>query len=72
RYWCLRWLQQQGLRNVQASVLRDDLVRLSCAPLVVKVATLPELERGQVVNLEIMGFDELALELDCRYLDTIK
>ncbi|MEO6984148.1 MAG: RNB domain-containing ribonuclease [Paralcaligenes sp.] len=72
RYWCLRWLQQQGLRNVQASVLRDDLVRLSCAPLVVKVATLPELERGQVVSLEIMGFDELALELDCRYLDTIK
>jgi exoribonuclease-2 len=71
RYWCLRWLQQQGLRNVQASVLRDDLVRLSCAPLVIRVATLPELERGQIVNLEIMGFDELALELDCRYLDTV-
>ncbi|TAL84480.1 MAG: RNB domain-containing ribonuclease [Candidimonas sp.] len=71
RYWCLRWLQQQGLHTVQASVLRDDLVRLSCAPLVIRVAALPELERGQIVNLEIMGFDELALELDCRYLDAV-
>lgn len=69
RYWCLRWLQQQGLRQVQAAVLRDDLVRLTCAPFVTRVAGLPELERGQVVALEIMGCDELGLELDCRYLE---
>jgi len=66
RYWCLRWLQQQGLRTVQASVLRDDLVRLDCAPLVIRVPASPQLERGQVVTLDILGFDELALELDCR------
>ena len=71
RYWCLRWLQQQGLRTVQASVLREDLVRLSCAPFVARIPALPELERGQIINLEILGFDELALELDCRYLDTV-
>ncbi len=70
RYWCLRWLQQQGLRTVQASVLRDDLVRLSCAPLVTRIPGLPELERGQVITLDILGFDELALELDCRLRET--
>ncbi len=54
------------MRTVQASVLRDDLVRLDCAPLVIRVPALPQLERGQVVTLDILGFDELALELDCR------
>ncbi|HEY9280291.1 MAG TPA: RNB domain-containing ribonuclease [Eoetvoesiella sp.] len=71
RYWCMRWLQQQGLRTVQASVIRDDLVRLSCAPLVTRINGLPELERGQIITLDILGYDELALELDCRYLETV-
>ncbi|MGB3289495.1 MAG: ribonuclease catalytic domain-containing protein [Burkholderiaceae bacterium] len=66
RYWCMRWLRQQGLHTVQGTVLRDDLVRLDCAPLVTRVPALPELERGQIVTLDILGFDELALELDCR------
>ncbi|PLC50429.1 ribonuclease II [Pollutimonas subterranea] len=70
RYWCLRWLQQQDLRTVQASVLRDDLVRLTCAPLVTRVPGLPELERGQLITLDILGFDELALELECRLRET--
>lgn len=71
RYWCLRWLQQQGLQTVQAAVLRDDLVRLTDAPLVTRVGGLPELERGQLVLLDILGFDELALELDCRLRETL-
>src|SRR5690606_2654316 len=68
RYWCMRWLQQQGITRVVANVLRDDLVRLNNAPLVTRVGGLPELERGTAVELDILGFDELALELDCRYV----
>lgn len=70
RYWCLRWLQQQGLRIVEATVLRDDLVRLDCAPLVTRVPGLPALERGHKVTIEILGYDELALEVECRLRDT--
>jgi len=70
RYWCLRWLQQQELRTVEASVLRDDLVRLDCAPLVTRVAGMPALERGHKVTLDILGYDELALEVECRLRDT--
>lgn len=70
RYWCMRWLQQQGLRTVEATVLREDLVRLDCAPLVTRVAGMPALERGQKVQLDILGFDELALEVECRLRDT--
>lgn len=68
RYWCLRWLQQQGATRIVAHVLRDDLVRFSNAPLVTRVGGLPELERGAAVELDILSYDELALELDCRYV----
>lgn len=71
RYWCLRWLQQHQVSTIEASVLRDDLVRLSGVPLVARVTGMPELERGQMVRLQILGYDELAIELECRYLDTI-
>lgn len=66
RYWCLRWLQQQGIRSAQATVLRENLVRLDCAPLVTRVNGLPEMERGDTLTLDIMGFDELRLDIDCR------
>ncbi|HYG43907.1 MAG TPA: RNB domain-containing ribonuclease, partial [Bordetella sp.] len=68
RYWCLRWLQQQGITHTVAHVLRDDLVRLGNAPLVTRVGGMPELERGTAVELDILGADELGLELDCRYV----
>jgi exoribonuclease II len=71
RYWCLRWLQQQQITECQATVLKEDLVRLNTAPMMLRLPGLPELERGRVVTLEIMGVDELALELDCRYVSTI-
>ena len=71
RYWCMRWLQQQGLKTVNASILRPDLVRLCCVPLVTRINGMPDLERGQVVTIDILGYDEVALELDCRYVDTV-
>lgn len=70
RYWTLRWLQQQDVRSIDAAVLRDDLVRLEGAPLVTRVPGLPELERGHKVTIDILGYDELALELECRLRDT--
>uniref|UniRef100_UPI00333F66CD ribonuclease catalytic domain-containing protein n=1 Tax=Castellaniella defragrans TaxID=75697 RepID=UPI00333F66CD len=66
RYWCIRWLQQQGLREVRACVLRENLVRLTCAPFVTRINGLPEFERGHEVTLDILGYDELALDIDCR------
>jgi len=70
RYWCLRWLKQQALTRVTAHVLRDDLARLACAPLVVRVAGLAGLERGQEIEVELMDMDELSLEVTCRLVAT--
>ena len=72
RYWCLRWLQQQQVTECEATVLKEDLVRLSHAPMIVRLAGLPALDRGQRISLQITGFDELALEMDCRFIASIE
>jgi len=72
RYWSLRWLHQQGISEVEGEFLREDLVRLCCAPLVVSMAGLPELARGQRIRLSILDTDELALTVQCRYLETLE
>jgi len=72
RYWSLRWLRQQGITETTGEFVRDDLVRLCCAPLVVGMAGLPELTRGQRIRLGILDTDELALTLQCRYLETLE
>ncbi|WP_427184114.1 ribonuclease catalytic domain-containing protein [Bordetella bronchialis] len=68
RYWCLRWLAQQGVTRARASVLRDDLVRLNDAPLVTRVGGLPALPRGAQVEIDLLERDELTLEVQCRFV----
>lgn len=71
RYWCLRWLKQQNITECEATVLKEDLVRLSHAPMIVRLAGLPTLDRGQNVLLHITAIDELALEMDCRFIESM-
>jgi Exoribonuclease R len=71
RYWCLRWLRQHGLSAIDATVRRENLVKLDHLPLVQRVPSLPELPPGQRVRLALGGMDELTLELDCRYVETL-
>jgi exoribonuclease-2 len=51
--------------------LKEDLIRLNNAPLVARLAGLPQLGRGQQIELQITGADELALELEARYVSLI-
>lgn len=71
RFWCLRWLQQQQITRCTATVLKEDLIRLNNAPLVARLAGLPQLGRGQQIELHITGADELALELEARYVSLL-
>jgi exoribonuclease-2 len=69
RYWCLRWLLQQGATTAQARVLRETLLRLDEIPLVARVPSVPELPRGAHVVLGIEGIDLLEAELRLRYIE---
>ena len=67
RYWCLRWLIQEGVDTVEAEVLREELVRIDRIPLVFRVPSLPPLAPGKRVELAISDIDLLELTLHCEF-----
>ena len=71
RYWCLRWLRQEALETIDATVRRENLVKLDQLPIVMRVPSLPELMPGSRVRLSVEGIDPLTLDLGCRYLETL-
>ncbi|WP_269531570.1 ribonuclease catalytic domain-containing protein [Chitinimonas sp. BJYL2] len=70
RYWCLRWLEQEGVREIGATVIKENLVRFEGLPLIMRIAGLPELARGTPVKLQTIRTDYLDLDLECRLLET--
>jgi len=71
RYWCLRWLQQESVEQVEAIVLRENLVKLIDIPLVFKVPSLPELPANTRVQLAIGEIDLLDLNVQARFVATV-
>ena len=57
QYWCLRWLQQEQVTETDATVLRENLVRVDRLPLVLRVPSLPELEAGSRVRVSLEAPD---------------
>ena len=70
-YWSLRWLLQEGLREVAALVLRENLVRIEGLPLVTRIASLPDTPPGTRVRLEIQSLDLLERSLGATYRETL-
>jgi exoribonuclease-2 len=72
RYWCLRWLQQYGVSEIDATVRREQLVKLDHLPLMLRVPSLPtDLQPGQRVHLAIEACDLLAPEVSCRFISLL-
>ena len=72
RYWCLRWLQQHGVSEIDATVRREQLVKLDHLPLMLRVPSLPtDLQPGQRVHLAIEACDLLAPEVSCRFISLL-
>jgi exoribonuclease-2 len=67
RYWCLRWLRQEGVSTVTATVIRESLARFDELPLIVRVPSLPALDPGVRVELAVTGLDLLELTLHCEF-----
>ena len=72
RYWCLRWLQQENVKQVEAIVLRENLVRLAGIPLVGRIPSLPELLPSTRVMLEIGEIDLLDLNFGARFISIVE
>jgi exoribonuclease-2 len=70
-YWTLRWLEQENVREIEAVVLRENLVRAEGLPLVLRVASLPALDPGTRVRLEVAQMDFLERTLTALYRETL-
>jgi exoribonuclease-2 len=70
-YWSLRWLVQENLQSVSAVVLRENLVRFEGLPLSTRVASLPALDPGSRVRLELRSIDLLERSVTCVYRETL-
>ncbi|MDR2926013.1 MAG: RNB domain-containing ribonuclease [Azoarcus sp.] len=71
RYWCVRWLRQNNAQVYEATVLRDNLVRLADIPLVIRMPSLPPQLPGSKISLSVVGSDLIDVEVDARYLATL-
>ena len=59
------------MRTIEATIRRDNLVKLDNLPLIQRVNSVPELKPGQRIRLSIESVDYLTLELGCRYVETL-
>ena len=71
RYWTLRHLQQQGITELTASVLKDGLVRADELPLVFRALGCESLPRNSHVKVRITGLDELTLDVHASLVERL-
>jgi len=70
-YWCLRWLEQERIAEIEGAVLRENLVRLDKLPLVLRVPSLPELPPGSRVRLAVEPPDLIERSVNCVWRMTL-
>jgi len=63
RFWTLRYLQQEHIGELTATLVRDNLVRADMLPLVLPVLGAEGLPRGAHVRVRLGEVDEMALEV---------
>ncbi|WP_101046871.1 ribonuclease catalytic domain-containing protein [Macromonas nakdongensis] len=63
RYWTLHYLQQHGLTELTATVIKDGLVRADELPLVLSVLGADGLPRGAQVRVRLGQIDDISLDV---------
>jgi exoribonuclease-2 len=63
RFWILKYVQQQGITEVEATLFKDNLVRADHLPLVLPVAGAQGLPRGARVMVRLGDIDEVSLDI---------
>lgn len=71
RYWCLRWLIQENVSAIAGTVQRENWVKLDGLPLSCKVPSLPDMQTGSRVMLEVGQIDLFELGFHARFTEKI-
>jgi exoribonuclease-2 len=68
RFWTMRWIEQHGVTELDAAVMKDGLVRADTLPLVFRALGCESLPRHAKVRVRITGLDMLTLEVHANLL----
>ena len=63
RFWTLKYLQQQGLSELSATVFKENMVRADAIPLVLPVLGAQGLPRGARVRVKLGDIDLITLDV---------
>ena len=63
RYWTLKYIEQQGLQELEATVFKEGLARADTLPLVLPVLGAGDLPRGSRVRLKLGEIDLITLDI---------
>ncbi len=63
RFWILKYIEQQGITEIEATLFKDNLVRADHLPLVLPVAGAQSLPRGARVMVRLGDIDEVSLDI---------
>ena len=63
RFWILKYVQQQGITEIEATVFKDNMVRADELPLVLPVMGGQNLPRGARVRVKLGDIDEVTLDV---------
>ncbi|MBX3668697.1 MAG: RNB domain-containing ribonuclease [Rhodocyclaceae bacterium] len=67
RYWCLRWLLQEGGSEFAAHRLREPLVRLEAVPLVLRCPSAPSGTPRSRLLVAVRDIDLFDIDAHCRF-----
>ncbi|HNY46019.1 MAG TPA: RNB domain-containing ribonuclease, partial [Casimicrobium sp.] len=70
-YWCLRFIQQEGIEKLTAHVIRENLVRFDRLPMVQRIHDLPSQEPGTQVVLAVAEIDLFEPALHTRFVEAV-
>lgn len=71
-YWAMVWLQQENVREINAVLLKDDLVRLEGVPLVARATGIPmEIAPKSMLKLAVQEVDTETQFVALKYLAVV-
>ena len=71
RYWTLRYVQQEGITEITATLIKDGLVRADTLPLVLPVMGADGMERGTALRIKLGTADLMTLEISGTVLERL-
>ena len=71
RFWTMRYLVQNEIKELTATVMKDGLVRADELPLVFKALGCEALPRGAAVRVRITGTDEMTLDVFANLIERL-